>query len=339
MKQRGPDFEELFSLLSRLMAALGVLACAAFFFTRTDFGKKIIPAVTNTEASSLFEVVISVFATLMSLTFVAFWMRTLKKNPIPRKVALLGAPKAGKTVYLTMLFRQLAAYKAAEVSFQPYGLETIETVLKNVQTLSGGYWLKPTSEDSVFFFRTNAVVGKPKSFFKRYYTVEIGDYAGEKMAEFDSTSDRWLHRSEYFKYAIGCDALFLAVDGAILASKKNQDIEEMQLKLIAALQVLIEEKHVRPDSKMRVPVGLLILKSDLLFDQSPVEGTISEQEKYIRNKLDRLITICQERCQHFKLFFVAAVGYKKSENNLPPSELEPQYVITPMAWALTQFRQ
>lgn len=271
------------------------------------------------------------------MIFASMWIRILNRHAFPLKVALLGAPKAGKTVYLTMLFRQLAAYKTSEVAFQPYGLETIETVLTNVQTLSGGFWLKPTSEDSVFFFRTNAVVGK--SYFKRHYTVEIGDYAGEKMAEFDSSSDRWLHRSEYFRYAIGCDVLFLAVDGAILASKKNPDIEEMQLKLIAALQVLIEEKGVRPESKLRVPVGILILKSDLLFDQSPAVGTMTDHEKYVRNKLDRLITICQERCQHCKLFFVAAVGYKKAENNLPPTELEPEFVITPMAWALTQFRR
>jgi hypothetical protein len=334
MKARGPDPDEMFSFLVRAMAFSGLLACTLLLFVGAGWAQKLLPSVfKSADTSSWFATVITVFVTLMSVGFVGFWVRTLQRHPFPIKVALLGAPKAGKTVYLTMLFRQLPSFGSTSISFQPYGLETIETVSKNVQTLSGGVWLKPTSEDSVFFFRANAVVGK--SLFRRRFTIEIGDYAGEKMEEFDTSSERWLHRTEYFKYAVGCDIVFLAIDGAILASGDAVQIENMQLKLIAALQVLIDERNVSPERKMRAPVGLLILKSDLLVDKVPdnanIEGYLVEG---VTVRLGRLFDVCKQRCENFKLFAVASVGYVKIENELPPKDLEPVCVVTPMAWAL-----
>jgi len=272
--------------------------------------------------------VVPVLTGVTAALFVAYWFRTLDRNPFPLKVALLGAPQSGKTVFLTVLFRELQVFQRGPIRFQPYGRETIETVSDNLSHLSAGYWLKPTSEDSVFFFRANAVIGT--GIFKRKYTVEIGDYAGERIGEFDTASERWLHRTEYFKYAVGCDIVFLAVDGGILVGDDGAEVERIQLRLIAALQVLIEEKGVPSDSQLRIPVGLLILKSDLIR-----RAELSDQDVLLR--LNRLVDVCRQRCRHFQAFFVSAIGM--SDNPLgPPSTLQPIDVVEPMVWALRQVR-
>lgn len=265
--------------------------------------------------------------------FSVYWTRLLNKNPVPLKVALIGPPRCGKTVFLTVLFRELQAYAGDSIRFEPYGVETIETVTTNLRTLSSGRWLEPTSEDSVFFFRANAVLGG--GLLGRKYTVEIGDHAGEKLAEFDPTSEQWLHRTSYFDYAVSSDIVFLAVDGDVLASGNDLRIEEVQLKLLAALQMLIEKKGVVPGALLRAPVALLVLKSDVLENREMDQSDV-------KNKLTRLIQVCERRCLSFETFFVSSIG---RQQDLGPQEIvgsgikiNPMKVVDPMVWALRRVR-
>lgn len=282
---------------------------------------------TNSLPTSL-KSIVPILTGMAAAMFVAYWFQTLNRNPFPLKVALLGAPQTGKTVFLTVLFRELQVFQRGAIRFEPYGRETIEAVSENLTALSAGRWLKPTSEDSVFFFRANAVLGT--GIFRRKYTVEIGDYAGERIAEFDTASDRWLHRTEYFKYAVGCDIVFLAIDAGKLLTDEVADAERTQLKLIAALQVLIEEKGVSSGARLRSPVALLVLKADLLK-----LNNVSEED--VRSRLKRLLDICYQRCRYFDMFFVSAIGIV-SDSMHPPKALEPMNVVEPMVWALRQVR-
>jgi GTPase SAR1 family protein len=326
MNRREPEFVRLTYWLTSLTAALAVLTVVLFGSSEMPWIEKLPHAM-----SSVLGVIIGVLVAAMSVLFLTFWMRTLNRNPFPLKVALLGQPNAGKSVYLTMLFRELPFSSSDTVSFQPYGLETIETVSKNIKSLTGGFWLAPTTKDSVFFFRANATLGK--SVFRRRYTVEIGDFAGERIVELGSSGDYWLHRSEYFKYAIGCDVLMLAVDGAILATGKSSEIEEMQLRLIAALQILIDEKGVSPEHRLSTPVAVLVLKSDLL-----AANKVDPDQAL--DKIQRLIALGERRCRDFRWFFVSAIGtVAVLKDNAPPSELNPIYVVEPMMWALQHFRR
>jgi GTPase SAR1 family protein len=272
-------------------------------------------------------------------SYLTLFFRTINRHPTPLKIAIVGPPKAGKTVFLTVLFHELQILETQDISFQPYGLETIEAVSKNLGVLNVGQWLEPTSRESVFFFRANAKVGITP--FVRKYTVEIGDYAGERVQEFDSSSEEWLHRTEYFKYVITSDVVFLAVDGEKLAEGNLIQLEEMQQKLIAAIQVLIDEKGVPVDQKMKTPVGLVILKSDILDKQIPlVDFEVPPEVGYrhlTEESLGDLIKLCRKRCRAFEIFFVSAVGSVELDGR-PPVSLHPRNVTAPMIWALRKLR-
>jgi hypothetical protein len=62
--------------------------------------------------------------------------------------------------------------------------------------------------------------------------------------------------------------------------------------------------------------------------------------QFVLGKLQRLFALCEKRCRNFKWFFVAAVGERtERKEDAPPMELHPKGVVSPMIWALRQFRR
>ncbi|MEM9558024.1 MAG: hypothetical protein AAGC60_27450 [Acidobacteriota bacterium] len=279
-------------------------------------------------ATSIVQSVLGALAGAMITLYTIYFLRTLNANPAPLQVALVGGPRAGKTIFLTVLFDKLQVARTQRVQFQPHGRETIEMVTENLNQLNAGNWLKATSVDSIFFFRADAIVGK--GILSRKYTVEIGDHAGERIEEFDSSSEEWLHRTEYFKYVVGCQVIFLAVDAAKLVDGDSAVVARMENELVAAFQVLINDKGVAAGQQLRAPVALLILKADLIKAEVPEP---KQEQEFYRAKLDRLVSLCERRCRHFRLFEVSATGDLGSDGE-PPPKLVPQGVVDPMIWAL-----
>jgi len=103
-------------------------------------------------------------------------------------------------------------------------------------------------------------------------------------------------------------------------------VEEMENILIAAMQVLIDEKGIPVGKKLRIPVGILVLKSDLLSKKDI-------DKKVVLSALDRLLSLCNKRCHIVEIFFVSSVGKIGAEGE-PPKNLSPIKVTEPMTWGL-----
>jgi hypothetical protein len=222
------------------------------------------------------------------------------------------------------LFDQLQQRKVGTVNFQPYGRETIEVMAGNMNILESGGWPPRTTKDILFPFRATAT--ETSGFMPTRFTVKVGDYAGEHIGELDPTSERWLHRTEYFDYVVASDVIFLAVDVQRKLDPDPGACEEMVNNLTSALQVLIDKRDIPAGRTFRAPVALLVLKSDLLNEGSHTQDAITV-------KLGKLIRVCETRCRSFSRFFVSAVGNVR-EDGSPPSPLEPMNVTDPIVWAL-----
>jgi hypothetical protein len=307
---------------SRLMAWLGAAATALLIAMRIT-GK--LPP--TWEQRSL-EGLMGLFVAFFSLAL----LTTIDRHPRSISISLLGFPYSGKTVYLTVLFDLLQTGTDRQIRFAPYGQETVERITDDLNTLSRGKWLPSTKLGSVFYYRAYATLRS--SPLPRRFKIEIADYAGENMGELDPTSDMWLHKSQYFKYVAESDAILLAIDCELFRSGQIHKIDEAQNAFVAALQILAENKGVTGGLKLNTPVGILLLKADLL---SGITAAI-ESDEFLSDQMPRLTAVWRERCKNRKSFFVSSVG-ALSLFNVPPTSLKPANVVGPIVWVLRNVRR
>ncbi len=307
----------IFTLLSMMIATVGAALSVGILLSRS----------TTFSSRDVLYTVMTVALTAMVASYLVLIGRFFSRNPISLTISMLGFPGAGKTVYLTTLFDQLQRREEAgvRVRFTPYGRETIEAVTTNLNLLSSGTWLLPTPPGSVFPYRANATIGV--GLFQRKFKIEIADWAGEKMAELNPSEPAWLHKTDYFKFVIQSDAVILALDAGSVWKSDRATREKIQNAYVAAFQVLAEEKGATERQQLRAPVALVFLKVDLCPPDKPVDE--------LNHLVDRLISVCEARCQHFKVFYVSAVGGVQ-EDGRPPEEISPKGVVEPLIWILAR---
>ncbi len=264
---------------------------------------------------------VTLFATFLS--FATQLLATQFANPASLTISLLGYPYSGKTVFLTILFNELATRVFPGFVFSPYGSETIEKVTEDLNRLMQGQWLPPTPPDTLFFYRANATSGT--DIFKRKHKIEIGDYAGEHLETLEGKGDnQWLHKSSYFKFVVQSEVILLAIDSKIMMSEDSNKLSIVENGMLAAMQLLVSEKGVDISRKMKTPVALLLMKSDLISDNKRPE---------IEQRLSRLVIYCHNHCSNFKIFWVSSVGEVGIENSLL-GKITPEGVVDPILWAI-----
>jgi hypothetical protein len=257
-------------------------------------------------------------AAWLGITF--FAVRLFRRHPSTFTVAVLGFPNTGKTVFITTLFDQLQQGRSKHLHLTPYGLDTVEEVTRNLNVLSKGMWLPRTAVGNVFFFRA---VATARDLMVSRLKLEIGDFAGEDIGELQPSSERWLHKSDYFKYVVDADAIMLAIDGGSLTSDRRDGADQIVNAFVAAVQIIADYKGATGERRLRTPIALLVMKSDL-FDE--------QRRGQIADRLRRLTAVCEGRCRQFKMFFVSSTGPLEDGN--PPVAPHPESVVEPLEWAV-----
>jgi hypothetical protein len=219
--------------------------------------------------------------------YLTYALREVGSSPAPITYSILGFPNVGKTVYLTMLFRELATYQTAGFSFAPYGKPTIERVSSDVSTLSRGLWLPKTEPGLVFYYRAlTSIGGDVFGVIKRRYVLEIADYAGEHIEEVAPIGEGFLHKGDFFKQVLQSHGVLLSVDSEFLLKASAGGVAAMEQALIAAIHVLAEEKGASERVLLKTPIALVFLKVDVVLDTEP----LSKTEVLISSKFKELET-------------------------------------------------
>jgi GTPase SAR1 family protein len=297
----------------------------------------------NPLRDTLVEAILYLTLALIISSIAFYFGRILNKNPTTITLSILGLPHSGKTVYLTVLFDLLLRTRHEGITFVPYGLETIEQVTGDVTNLLAGNWLAPTKPGTVFYYRANASVTTLSGISRRRFKLEIADYAGEYIEEFDSSSPMWLHKSDYFKYVIQSEGVFLTLDAAYIYWETPSRVNSMLNNYIAAMQILAENKGSE-DRKLKLPVAILFLKSDEIWSQHLFDNTTpqlgnpqTKAENSVLDKASRLLEVCRNRCENFNYFFVSSVGEVVMEGKDRGSltgNISPKNVVEPLLWIL-----
>jgi len=297
-------------ILTLGLAIISILTTFLISFFRPEYGYY---------KYNLLYILLVLSLVLCITVFVIFIIRTFKVNNKSLTIALLGFPRIGKTVFLTVLFNELQKVKSDTINFLPYGNETVEKVTRDISSLQRGEWLPKTEVNQFFYYRATTTIG---NLIKRSYKLEIGDFAGERFNDLSDRQFNWLHRDVYFDYTTQSDAIFLAISAEIF----NDEYERIEVinSTIASLNILSQKKGYTDSQKMKEPICLLILKSDILYEKD---------KGYYLDVISDLITVCNKRSMHFKSFFVSSVG-ETDNNNRPVANLRPQNVIEPLLWIL-----
>jgi len=267
---------------------------------------------------------------LMSILTMRTVITTANKHPKALYLALIGPPAAGKTVYLTMLYRELEVKQMKGLSFAPYGSMTIETVGNHLTMMKQGIFPPATVPNSRFLYQARATY--QTGILSRQYRIQINDFGGELLEEFNVQSDAWLHKSEYFDSVVSADALIFMLDCERLlegSDYKNGSLADIENLLVSALHIFIEKRSDDPTKPFDVPVAIIFSKSDLLESD--------EEKDRVVNQVPRLMGVCQNRCRYFRYFFVSALGSTPNLKDgipIPPTTLQPCGVVDPLVWFL-----
>ena len=281
-------------------------------------------------------------------------------SAVPRRirVALVGTPGAGKTVYLTALFDCLQTTPNLPFGFAPTS-ETINRVLETLSGFAQGHWIASTPSDYLYLY-TAQLSPKRRSFGlpglgRVEYDVEFADVAGEQVAEFVPGEQKWLERTSYYRYALQSDALFLFVDyNAAINGKPtgNRSLAEQVNDLIFVIQAVAEASGAGPAKPLEKPVVIIITKCDLAEQVTTVKDslralrdvtedlTISANEFQtvqtgLQREFNRLVAVAEARCKNVAIFGVSAVGPIGGIDK-PPSHIQPVNVTPPLFWMLTR---
>jgi hypothetical protein len=285
------------------------------------------------------------------------------------RIALVGAPRVGKTVYLTVLFDLLQSDRSLPFGFAP-DPETINRVLGTMDAFSEGRWIGRTPSDYLYLYsarlslqRSKAVRGSERN---REYRLEIADVAGEQVGEFVPGERQYSDKTSYYSYARGSDGLFLFIDYPAIDREsiptEVQPLSRQINDLIFVIQSVADAAGIGPDRRLESPVAIIITKCDLaLISRSAIDGhphleqtdrdylawlttaltdtdgtleeTVGLFPVSTRNDLSRLFSVATARCRWVALFAVSSVG-PTPDPDRPPQHIQPVNVAAPLTWML-----
>lgn len=279
-------------------------------------------------------------------------------------VLVFGHSNSGKTVYFSVLYELLKGQTGFKLS--PLDNATAQALIENYNIMRGkqlkikegrqveieGERRFPTMTSETRILKFGLDLHSRKGV--KFYTV---DYKGETL----SIAEPGELRAQFAKFFPYCRAALFLIDASVL------DTDVLLREQVAAFQTIIHD--LRDCVSKRVPIGIVITKSDFLEGFSPVNpvelisgmGALYKgrrKESFIRgvtransrrfgevwgrtteritSTLGNLIDSMVSYNLDFQFFIVTATGglAKKASGEVePPSQLKPFGVEVPLQWA------
>lgn len=211
------------------------------------------------------------FAVLSTaLSAIATWFVTSKNLPASHRIAVIGFPGAGKTTLITAVFAHLFRRGVYGATIIPRGEETIARVNANMEALELNRQIGPTRDQDVFAYRADVSVA---AFLRpRRYKLEIGDFPGEDSVAFAEEQGPWLHRTNYFQWAIEADAFLFIVDANLVRKDRSGEYVARQKSAFRAVWHRLQEHHLDGSNDLRrKAVVLVFTKTDLLPEAQSID--------------------------------------------------------------------
>jgi GTPase SAR1 family protein len=257
------------------------------------------------------------------------------------RVAIIGAARVGKSVYVTSLMDYLQTSGGGlGFAFAP----TSETTQK-VHAVLAGYrqrqWMGSSPSERMYFYDARVAPlrrsGVARLLSSTEYELRLADAAGAQLQEFVPGQSRWDMKTSYHDYAVASHALFLFIEMSALREASTQQSEspvaDQINDLIFVLQDICEERELGPASQLESPVAVVITKCDLFASSDDIPD-LAAQLSSESQELRRFLAFAEARCRWVKVFCVSSTG-PLNEPGEPPTTIHPINVSAPLVWALS----
>jgi hypothetical protein len=244
----------------------------------------------------------------------------------PRFVGVLGPSGVGKTVYLGMLLDMLSrgAGGLHGTAKGPFSLALHRNLILALERQRFPD-KTPNEADRWEWVHCEVTNGK------RGPVIDIvtPDVAGEAvMIELEHPKSNQTIRS-----LIGrCAGLVLLADIVqVVGDGQGQELFAMQL-----ISYLDSLRPTKRRGKVEVPVAIVFTKADLY------EGAIRDPDGFARSNAPALWRLCDSRLKHFRFYCSGVAGStgklldRDGHEQIIPLRVEPQGIVEPFAWLLTQ---
>ncbi len=286
-------------------------------------------------------------------------------RPKERKIGIFGHTRAGKTVFLTMLWHQ--THGRRDFSLETDDYQTRQDMSRYYDLLAASEWPPPTATERLYRF--TAVIDTTIR-----YPFESQDYQGESVS-----IDREVEAGrEFLEYFEKCDCVFVLVDAEDLV-RKGEDAALRRRKKIDSFELMLAQLVEGTRNRLRIPVAVVVTKADLLdgfrgedqvalvgddirysryrgyesfvsavLQQTHVAAHLPwrDQVNHVLQLLKPLIDYCLTKSPDLQVFFISSTGGVErvagpegQEVTRPPRELRAIGLERPFVWSVRLLMQ
>lgn len=243
----------------------------------------------------------------------------------PKMIAVLGAPGAGKTVYLGMLMdmlvRRVGGLRATVCGPYSIGLQQATTT-----ALASGYYPDKTSIDPEQWHWVHCHVECSRR--RKKTELVLADVAGEAWRQ---EADKPGAFAALGPLLSRCSGLLIVADAQRLHAGDHAD-DFVTLKLLSQFGDQRRENRRRAG---RTPLALVFTKAD------GRQSCLEDPDSFAESHAEALLRDCQSRFPNTRVFGASIAGASAvrsigAHRREAPLRIEPHGVVEPLGWLLSQ---
>ncbi|MDP6557003.1 MAG: hypothetical protein QGG71_20205 [Pirellulaceae bacterium] len=246
-----------------------------------------------------------------------------RKQTSPHRVAVLGGPGVGKTVYLGMLMDMLSRQQGA-LQITARGAFSVSLQQSVMTALAGRRFPSPTQLDPQDWNWVHCEV--KRSGKRRAVEIVLPDLAGTSFVQEVDHPNSCAPIRHFLQQ---CVAAMVLIDASQL-EQGDHDQDYWAMKIIAFLHEL---DHTRKTGWQRRRLALVFAKCD----QS--EACFDDPEGFARTRVPGLWKACHDHLPRHRFFATSVVGAtaritQDGRSTSVPLRVEPRGVVEPFSWLI-----
>ena len=299
----------------------------------------------------LYEILVGFANWIYCFSFLSLLINLVPEPPPPLKgaslpIAVWGPRSSGKTVFLAMLYKDLANSDWQMDITDP---EISQYIIEIRESLDNAKWPPPTDPSAKKNKNTYSLHFSHKRpsypyMGLTYFSLNVQDPSGELFENFESEHLK-PEKEEFFKSFTQCKGALFIIDHRY--SEKSAALHAAIYSNMAKIQKQLFTVHSQ--FHIQFPVAICVSKIDERYEDFQ-EMKHNPEKFFIKLFGHQTFNLLKESIKNFKIFFFSAVGVKEENGKwvprltevegqaVPDEVLQPFGLFEPVEWIIQKAR-